>query len=361
MRLIVLISGSGSNLQALIDAIAARELDAQIVRVVSNRKAAFGLERAARHGIPTLYAPLKPYTDAGRPRAEYDADLAALIAPDQPGLVVHAGWMHIFTPAFLDRFPGRVINLHPALPGVMAGKDSLRGTFDAVRRGEQMPTGCMVHRVIPEVDAGEVIDTMAVPVLPVDALDDFAARMHAAEHALLVRAVRRLSSGHTAAAADGPLVLRPFLPADQLAAQALVRAGLADHFGGIDPSLNPDLTDIGAYFAPGAFLIAERDGELLGVGGYVPHAPGVVKIERMSVRRDLRGLGLGKRILNALLADAHTRGNTHAVLETTSTWSDVIAFYTRNGFRVTHTRDDQWGGETWFEKELRAEGHINRR
>lgn len=190
-RLIVLVSGSGSNLQALIDAIREGVLAAEIVLVVSNRGAAYGLERARGAGIPTLYAPLKPYSETGRSRAEYDADLAAQLAPYSPDLIVLAGWMHIFTAAFLDHFPGRVINLHPALPGVLAGKDSLRGTFEAAQRGEPMPTGCMVHVVVPEVDAGAVIDTEPVPVLPGDTLDTFAARMHAAEHALIVRAVGR--------------------------------------------------------------------------------------------------------------------------------------------------------------------------
>jgi formyltetrahydrofolate-dependent phosphoribosylglycinamide formyltransferase len=193
-RLIVLLSGSGSNLQALIDACAAGELDARIVCVVSNRKAAYGLERAQAAGIETLYRPLKPYTDGGWPREAYDNDLAEDLKPYAPDLIVCVGWMHIFTPAFIEHFSERVINLHPALPGVLAGKDSLRETFDAVQHGAQIETGCMVHVVVPEVDAGRVIDIERVPVRADDTLATFAERMHSAEHDLIVRAVRSMLS-----------------------------------------------------------------------------------------------------------------------------------------------------------------------
>jgi formyltetrahydrofolate-dependent phosphoribosylglycinamide formyltransferase len=189
-KLIVLISGSGSNLQALIDACASGELDARIVCVVSNRKAAFGLERAQQAGIETLYRPLKPYTEGGWPRETYDNDLAEDLKAYAPDLIVCAGWMHIFSHAFLDHFGERVLNLHPALPGVQAGKDSLRETFEAVQHGAAIETGCMVHVVVPEVDAGRVIDIERVPVLEGDTLVTFAERMHAAEHRLIVRAVR---------------------------------------------------------------------------------------------------------------------------------------------------------------------------
>jgi len=197
-RLVVLISGSGSNLQALIDAVASGALSAEIALVVSNRKAAYGLERAAHAGIETLYFPLKPYTDAGRSRAEYDADLAERIAPYQPALIVLAGWMHILSSAFLDRFPGRVINLHPALPGMFPGKDAIRRAFEACRRREIAFSGCMVHYAVPEVDAGDVIAQAVVAYQPGDTLAEFEARMHEAEHRLIVEAVQRALQGETA-------------------------------------------------------------------------------------------------------------------------------------------------------------------
>ncbi len=194
-RLVVMISGSGTNLQALMDAIAAGTLDAQIALVVSNRKAAYGLVRAEQAGIPTRYFPLKPYTDAGKERAAYDADLAQAILPHAPDLIVLAGWMHILGPAFLDCFPRRVINLHPALPGAFAGINAIERTYEAYQNGEVTGGGCMVHYAIPEVDAGAVIVQEAVPIQPGDTLADFEARLHAAEHRILVEAVRRCIAG----------------------------------------------------------------------------------------------------------------------------------------------------------------------
>jgi formyltetrahydrofolate-dependent phosphoribosylglycinamide formyltransferase len=185
-----MISGGGTNLQALIDAIAAGHLHAHIALVVSNRKNAYGLQRAANAGIPTLYFPLKRYTDEGRSREAYDADLAARIAAAEPDLVVMAGWMHIVSPAFIERFPRQIINLHPALPGEFAGLNALERTFASARLGQTVFGGCMVHYVIPEVDAGEVIAVAEVPVLETDTLDSFSASVHAAEHQILVQAVR---------------------------------------------------------------------------------------------------------------------------------------------------------------------------
>lgn len=193
-RLIVLVSGQGSNLQAILDAIAAGTLTAEVVLVVANRKQAYGLERAAQHNLPTLYFPLKPYTDSGRPRSVYDQDLAARLAPYAPDLIVLAGWMHIFTAAFLDQFAGKVINLHPALPGQLPGTDAIARAFARFQQGAIDHSGCMVHQVIPEVDAGPVIATEIVPFAPGDTLATFAARMHVAEHRLLVEAIATVTN-----------------------------------------------------------------------------------------------------------------------------------------------------------------------
>ncbi len=195
-RLAVLISGNGSNLQAIIDAIRMGTLDAEIVVVVSNRKNAFGLVRAEKAGIPTRYFPLKPYTDAGRPRTEYDADLAQIVAEYRPDWIVLAGWMHILSKAFLDRFPYRVINLHPALPGQFPGAHAIADAFAAFQRGEIKQTGCMVHLVPDEaVDAGPVIGVAEVPIYRTDTLETLTNRMHQAEHRLLVQSLHRLIVG----------------------------------------------------------------------------------------------------------------------------------------------------------------------
>jgi formyltetrahydrofolate-dependent phosphoribosylglycinamide formyltransferase len=189
MRLVVLISGSGTNLQAIMDAIAAKHLKAEIVAVVSNRKAAYGLVRAEQAGIEILYFPLKPYSDAGKPREDYDRDLAEKLKKYEADLFVLAGWMHIFTPAFFEHFAPRMINLHPALPKDFIGKDTIERAFEAAQEGKIKHSGVVVHEVIPELDSGDIIVQAEVPILPSDSLEDFAARIHATEHKLLVQAI----------------------------------------------------------------------------------------------------------------------------------------------------------------------------
>ncbi len=186
--IVVLVSGSGTNLQALLDAITARHLPARISLVVSNRRAAYALTRAEQAGIPTLYFPLKPYTDAGKSRQDYDADLAAKVREVNPDLIVLAGWMHVLSPAFLNLFNERVINLHPALPGDFPGTHAIERAYQAYFRGEIDRTGCMVHYVEPEVDAGPVIARAVVHLDLRDTLEDYETRVHTVEHQLLVQA-----------------------------------------------------------------------------------------------------------------------------------------------------------------------------
>jgi formyltetrahydrofolate-dependent phosphoribosylglycinamide formyltransferase len=190
-RIVVMISGEGTNLQVLLDEQAKGELKAQIALVVSNRKAARGLERAQQFGVETLYFPLKPYLDAGKTREQYDADLAERVRAVEPTLIVLAGWMHVLSPTFLDHFPCQVINLHPALPGAFPGTDAIQRAFDAFQRGEIRYTGCMVHYVTPEVDVGEVIRQIVVPIHAKDTLEDLEQRMHVNEHYLILKAVKQ--------------------------------------------------------------------------------------------------------------------------------------------------------------------------
>ena len=195
-RLAVFVSGNGSNLQAILDAIRARLLEAEVVLVVSNRKAAFGLERAQKAGIPTLYFPLKPYRDADRSRAEYDADLAQKVREYKPDYIVLAGWMHIFSNNFVKHFPYRIVNLHPALPGQFPGKDSIAEAFAAYQRGEIKKTGIMIHLAPDErVDVGPVLATVDVPIYPSDTLEMLQNRIHQAEHRLLIQTLDRLIRG----------------------------------------------------------------------------------------------------------------------------------------------------------------------
>jgi formyltetrahydrofolate-dependent phosphoribosylglycinamide formyltransferase len=189
-RVVVLISGSGSNLQALIDASLDSVLNGEIVLVVSNRKAAFGLERAKNAGIETLYFPLKPYRDTDRSREEYDTDLASSIAAFAPDLIICAGWMHIDSGALIERFPNRIINLHPALPGEFPGAHGIEDAFAAWQHGKISRSGCMVHHVIKDLDAGEPIATREVPFETGDTLESYSEKIHKAEHELIVQATQ---------------------------------------------------------------------------------------------------------------------------------------------------------------------------
>lgn len=198
-RVAVLISGGGTNLQALIDACADGSLHAEIVAVIANRKAAYGLSRAEKAGIATTVVSLKAARRRGESRAEFDADVADRVAAFRPDLIVLAGWMHVLSTAFLSRFAGRVINLHPALPGCFAGTHAIERTFTAWERGEVARGGVMVHHVIAEVDAGAPVAVQNVPLHAGDTLDTFAARIHAAEHKIIVRAVRQALASATLA------------------------------------------------------------------------------------------------------------------------------------------------------------------
>lgn len=194
-RLAVFISGSGSNLQATLDAAASKRLAVEVALVVSNRKDAFGLTRAQKAGVPTLYFPFKPYREAGQSREQYDADLAERVRAYKPDLIVLAGWMHVLSPAFLDHFPNRVINLHPALPGTFAGVGGIEWAFEAYQRGEIEHGGCMVHYVVPKVDAGPVIAQAVVPIFPTDTLDTYEERVHVTEHEVIIEAIEKACQG----------------------------------------------------------------------------------------------------------------------------------------------------------------------
>ncbi len=195
-RLAVLVSGSGSNLQAILDACSSGRIAADVVLVVSNRRDAYALHRAADAGVATAYHPLKPFRDAGRTRVDYDAALAEIVAAVEPDWVVMAGWMHVLSPAFLDRFPARVVNLHPALPGAFPGAHAIDDALAAFQRGEIDGTGVMVH-LVPDagVDDGPVLAAAEVPILGGDTVGSLADRIHHVEHALLVDVLVGLVDG----------------------------------------------------------------------------------------------------------------------------------------------------------------------
>lgn len=212
-RLLVLISGNGSNLQALIDACSAEKLPATIVRVISNRKNAFGLERARKADIPTTYHNLVKYKKDATDeegirlvRQAYDLDLAKLIVADRPALVVCAGWMHILSSQFIDELSAAgiaIINLHPALPGQFNGAGAIHRAYEAFQRGEIEHTGVMIHHVISEVDMGRPIVTAEVPIAAGETEQELEDKIHVVEWRLIVegtaKAVAEIRSSGPAA------------------------------------------------------------------------------------------------------------------------------------------------------------------
>ncbi len=191
-RLVVLISGFGSNLQAILDASRAETLLADVAAVFSDRSAAFGLTRARDVGIPAIHRPFSPFEGLPEARRAYDAALADRVADYDPDLIVLAGWMRVLSCAFLDRFPGRVINLHPALPGCFPGAHAIERAFEAAQAGLIDCTGVTVHFAVEALDAGPVVASRRVPILPSDTLSSLKARVQVAERATLVPAIASL-------------------------------------------------------------------------------------------------------------------------------------------------------------------------
>jgi len=150
------------------------------------------------------------------------------------------------------------------------------------------------------------------------------------------------------------MIIRRFRPTDQAAARTLILAGLGERWGWIDPTCNPDLDDIAATYGHGFFVVAQTDDALVGTGALLPEGDGVGRVVRMSVQQELRGQGVGRRLLDELTMLARRAGYHTLVLETTSTWTDAVRFYARNGFSVTHVDAD--AGETHMARSLHAAG-----
>ena len=182
-RIVILISGRGSNLRALLEA----SLPAQISAVISNEPDAAGLQIAKQHGVETEVVSHAQFTE----RADFDAALAEAIARRQPDLVVLAGFMRILGNAFLERFPGRLINIHPSLLPAFPGLHTHRR---ALEEGVKLH-GCTVHFVTPRLDHGPIIVQAAVAVLAHDTEQSLAARVLEQEHIILPQAVRWFLEG----------------------------------------------------------------------------------------------------------------------------------------------------------------------
>ncbi|MEI2741786.1 MAG: phosphoribosylglycinamide formyltransferase [Candidatus Competibacter sp.] len=187
IRLVVLISGRGSNLQAILDQSASGELPVDIAAVISNRPGVQGLERARRAGVPALELDHKAFSD----RPGFEAALVELIDRHQPDLVVLAGFMRVLTPSFTDHYRGRLLNIHPSLLPKFRG---LHTHERAIAAGET-EHGASIHFVTAELDGGPIIVQARVPVLPGDDPDTLGARVLEQEHRLYPQAIRWFAQG----------------------------------------------------------------------------------------------------------------------------------------------------------------------
>jgi phosphoribosylglycinamide formyltransferase-1 len=183
LPVVVLISGSGSNLQAIIDA----DLPITIRAVISNRADAYGLTRAEQAGIPTAVLDHKAYPD----RESYDAALQALIDSYRPGLLVLAGFMRILSDGFVRHYEGRMINIHPSLLPKYRGLDT---HARAIAAGDA-EAGCSVHFVTPELDSGPIIIQARVTIRDGDTPETLAARVLEQEHRIYPEAIRKFAEG----------------------------------------------------------------------------------------------------------------------------------------------------------------------
>ncbi|MBT3395757.1 MAG: phosphoribosylglycinamide formyltransferase [Alphaproteobacteria bacterium] len=198
LSVVVLISGRGSNLQALIDACADPGFPAHIVRVISNRPGAKGLERAAQAGIPTTVIDHTEFPD----RAAFDAALSAEINKSQGELVCLAGFMRLLGDDFVGSLENRLINIHPSLLPDFKGLHVHERVIEAGVKS----SGCTVHFVRPETDAGPIIAQSTVPVHDHDTPDTLAARVLEAEHVCYPAAVRLIAEGRVVVDDDSVLV-----------------------------------------------------------------------------------------------------------------------------------------------------------
>ncbi len=183
----VLISGRGSNLQALLDAAASPDFPAEIVCVISNRPGAGGLARAEAAGVTALTVDHKAFAT----REAFEDALHTALTDQGVELVCLAGFMRLLTPGFVNRWTGRMINIHPSLLPSFKGVDTHQRALDA---GVKL-TGASVHFVSAEMDAGPIIGQAAIPVLPGDNAEALAARVLAAEHQLYPECLRQVASG----------------------------------------------------------------------------------------------------------------------------------------------------------------------
>jgi phosphoribosylglycinamide formyltransferase-1 len=194
LELGVLVSGNGTNLQAILDATATGRLDARVRCVISNRAGVKALERAQVASVPALVIPHGSFPS----REAFDRAVVSALREHGAQWVVLAGFMRIITRELIDAFPGRIVNIHPALLPAFPGTHAIRKALEQ----KVSVTGCTVHFVTEGVDAGPVIAQRSVPVLPGDDEDSLAERVHAAEHDLFVSVLSDIASGKVVSPAE---------------------------------------------------------------------------------------------------------------------------------------------------------------
>jgi phosphoribosylglycinamide formyltransferase 1 len=186
-NIVILISGRGSNMEAVVRAAQAEQWPARIAAVISNKADAKGLEFAARHGIPTAVVSNKDYPS----REAFDAALQEVIDGFSPDLVVLAGFMRILTPGFVAHYENRMLNIHPSLLPLFPGLH----THEQALASGLATHGATVHFVTAELDHGPLVDQASVPILPGDTADLLAARVLEQEHVMYPRAIRWFIEG----------------------------------------------------------------------------------------------------------------------------------------------------------------------
>ncbi|MBK5947719.1 phosphoribosylglycinamide formyltransferase [Rhodobacter veldkampii DSM 11550] len=187
-RVVILISGGGSNMVRLVESMTG-DHPARAVLVVSNDATAAGLDRAALLGVPTAAIDHRPH---GRDRAAFEAELLKPILAAEPDILCLAGFMRVLTPAFVERFAGRMLNIHPSLLPKYPG---LHTHARAIAAGDG-EAGCTVHEVTPVLDDGPILGQARVPVLPDDTPETLAARVLTREHLLYPAVLRRFAEGN---------------------------------------------------------------------------------------------------------------------------------------------------------------------
>lgn len=197
-RVVVFISGSGSNMMALLAATRAPDYPVEIVAVISDKPDAGGLQKAGAEGVPTFAFERKAY--AGK--TEHEAAILAKLDELKPDFLCLAGYMRLLSGEFIGRYEGRILNIHPSLLPLFPGLHTHERAIEAGMR----VSGCTVHFVTPGMDEGPVIGQAVVPVLPGDTPDALAARVLTVEHRLYPEALRRVALGDVSMAGDGKVV-----------------------------------------------------------------------------------------------------------------------------------------------------------